>query len=69
MADQTTIEGVAEKFERWAQGLSEEEQATLAEWLTTTSGGDVAGHTSSETWWTEPNAWSRAWTETWTTTT
>jgi hypothetical protein len=62
--EQATIDRVASKFASWAEGLSPDEQATLADWLTSNRGQDVTAH-SAENWWQESGAWSRAWTGDW----
>jgi hypothetical protein len=64
MADQSTIESVAQKFERWAESLSGEEQAALAEWWQRAN-WDVSAHRSDEGWWREPGAWAERWSASW----
>jgi hypothetical protein len=64
MADQATIESMAGKFQSWAQSLSDQEQATLAEWIGRFGGEDVIAHRAG--WWQEPDAWSAAWSQSWT---
>jgi hypothetical protein len=62
MPDQATIDGVASKFQMWAESLSPEEQRTLAEWLSNVGNQDVSAHMAGE-WWHESGAWSRAWND------
>jgi hypothetical protein len=57
-------EGVARKFQVWAEGLSGPEQETLAEWLVRARGEDVGAHWGAG-WWQQPEAWSGAWTDVW----
>jgi hypothetical protein len=64
MADQATIDSVANKFGAWAESLSAAEQTALAEWFTDRAGLDVSAHWESN-WWQQPGAWSRVWTESW----
>lgn len=63
MADQATIDNLAEKFQQWAETLSGEEQATLAEWMDRLR-GDVSAHRAG-TWWDETGAWAEYWSQSW----
>lgn len=63
MADQATIDNLAEKFQQWAETLSGEEQATLAEWMNRLR-GDVSAHRADK-WWDEPGAWAEYWSQSW----
>lgn len=62
MADQATMESLGWKFQEWAQSLSDDEQATLAEWMRG-AWGDVTPHDAN--WWRAQDAWSRAWSQSW----
>ena len=64
MPDQVVIEGVGRKFQGWAESLSDEEQETLAEWLTQVRGEDVEAHWDAD-WWQQPEAWLSAWADIW----
>ncbi len=61
MPDQGTINSVANKFQQWASGLSWEEQAAVAEWMT--RGQDVSGYSAE--WWQGEGAWAEAWKGSW----
>lgn len=63
MADQAAIDGVGQKFQAWAGGLSEGEQAVLAEWMSKAGGDEVQGYGSN--WWAGENAWANAWGSAW----
>jgi hypothetical protein len=64
MADQETIDSVGKKFQEWAGGLPDGEQAALAEWWGKASGSDVQGYSAN--WWSGADAWSSAWNSWWT---
>lgn len=61
MPDQETMDSVAGKFQQWASGLPEGEQAAVAEWLT--RGQDVEGYAWG--WWQGQEAWADAWKGSW----
>jgi hypothetical protein len=63
VADQAAIDSVGQQFQAWAGGLSEGEQAVLAEWWNRASGDEVQGHETN--WWQGQNAWSNAWQSAW----
>jgi hypothetical protein len=63
MPDKDTIQQVGSKLQAWADSLSSDEQAALAQWWQQWSGDDVKGYTAN--WWQSPDAWSSAWTESW----
>lgn len=63
MGDQAAIDNVGQKFQAWAGGLPEGEQAILAEWWSRSSGDDVQGYGAN--WWAGENAWSNAWSSAW----
>jgi Tfp pilus assembly protein FimT len=64
MADQMTVDSLANKFQTWAESLSSAEQAALAEWIADLAGMEVSAHWQAN-WWEQPGAWSEAWTAGW----
>ncbi len=64
MADKSTIDNLAQKFQEWAQSLPDHEQATLAEWMERIRAGDVRAY-RADTWWQEPGGWARWWSDSW----
>ena len=64
MADQMTVDSLANKFQSWAESLSPAEQAALAEWMADLAGVEVSAHWQAN-WWEQPGAWSEAWTAGW----
>lgn len=62
MPEQETIENLAWKFQQWAETLSADEQAALAEWLERAL-GDVSAHRAD--WWREGGAWAERWSASW----
>jgi Tfp pilus assembly protein FimT len=64
VADQMTVDSLANKFQTWAESLSPAEQTALAEWIADLAGVDVSAHWDSN-WWEQPGAWSRAWAAGW----
>ena len=64
MPDQVAVEGVARKFQAWAESLSDGEQETLAGWLARAHGEDVEAHWDAG-WWQQPEGWQSAWADIW----
>lgn len=53
-----SMETVATKFQEWARSLPDDEQESLATWMTHVGSPEIQGYASM--WWQGDNAWCDA---------
>ena len=58
MPKEQTVDRIAAKFQQWAETLSKEEQAALAEWMVHRQKDGTRGFSAE--WYLAPNAWEQA---------
>lgn len=54
MPDEATVRDVAQKLERWAASLPDEERTAVQRWMTLDASG--AGSVHGTVWWFEPSS-------------
>lgn len=56
MPDEATVRDMAQKMERWAAGLPDEERAVVQHWMAL--GTRAVGPVTGTVWWFEPGSHS-----------